>query len=227
VFLVRARRLKIAAMKKEGTIVRWDDARGFGFIRSPASTADLFVHVRDFRSTAGSPRQGMQVTFEEIHVGGKGPRAMAVQPAGPARAQPSRPQPAERRKSQDRSRGDAPSSGAAILLPLMVAYAALLGWAAWGRLLPVWVLGGSALVNFWAFMMYWYDKYAAQKDWRRTPEKVLHYWSLAGGWGGAWLAQVLLRHKSRKESFRATYFVTVALHCAAVAGWVWWRHRAG
>lgn len=223
----RARRLKIATMKKEGTIVRWDDARGFGFIRSPASTADVFVHVRDFRSNAGSPRQGMQVTFEEIHVGGKGPRAMAVQPAGPARAQPSRPQPAERRKSQDRSRGDAPSSGAAILLPLMVAYAALLGWAAWGRLLPVWVLGGSALVNFVAFIVYWHDKYAAQKGWWRTPEQVLHYWSLAGGWGGAWLAQVLLRHKSRKESFRATYFVTVVLHCAAVAGWVWWRYRAG
>ena len=88
VFRVRARRLKIPSMKKEGTIVRWDDARGFGFIRSPASTADVFVHVRDFRSNAGSPRQGMQVTFEEIHVGGKGPRAMAVQPAGPARAQP-------------------------------------------------------------------------------------------------------------------------------------------
>lgn len=91
----------------------------------------------------------------------------------------------------------------------------------------MWVLGGSALVNFATFMMYWYDKYAAQQGAWRTREQVLHYWSLAGGWGGAWLAQVLLRHKSRKESFRATYFFTLALHCAAVAGWVWWKHRAG
>src|SRR5438045_3380872 len=69
-------------MTKTGTLVRWDDARGFGFIRSPQSSADVFVHVRDFRGTL--PAAGMAVFFEEIHVGGKGPRAMAVRAAGAA-----------------------------------------------------------------------------------------------------------------------------------------------
>ena len=70
-------------MKKIGTIKRWDAARGFGFIHSRDSNADVFFHVRDFRAAPGvQPTEGTRVQFEEIHVGGKGPRAMAVQPTG-------------------------------------------------------------------------------------------------------------------------------------------------
>ena len=58
--------------------MRWDAARGFRFTRSPADSADIFLHVQDFRDTA-MPREGLTVTLKEIHVGGKGPRAMAVQ----------------------------------------------------------------------------------------------------------------------------------------------------
>ncbi|AOG22683.1 DUF1294 domain-containing protein [Acidovorax sp. RAC01] len=72
-------------MQKQGTVTRWDTARGFGFIRSPDTPADVFFHVRDFRG-AEPPREGLRVVFEEIHVGGKGPRAMAVQTAGGAGA---------------------------------------------------------------------------------------------------------------------------------------------
>lgn len=68
-----------AHRRKEGTIVRWDDAKGFGFIRSGALAQDVFVHARDYRSTPGeAPRQGLRVTFEHIHVAGKGPRALVA-----------------------------------------------------------------------------------------------------------------------------------------------------
>jgi len=40
-----------------------------------------------------------------------------------------------------------------------------------------------------------------------------------GGWPGALIAQQTLRHKSRKESFRAVFWVTVVLNCA-VLGWL-------
>ena len=36
-------------MNKQGTVVRWDDARGFGFIRRTGAQ-DIFFHVRDFRA---------------------------------------------------------------------------------------------------------------------------------------------------------------------------------
>ncbi|MBE7368987.1 cold shock and DUF1294 domain-containing protein [Ramlibacter pallidus] len=215
-------------MRKEGTIVRWDDAKGFGFIRSGGSAQDVFVHARDFRSGAdGSPRKGMRVHFDEIHVGGKGPRAMAVQPVGmqatPARGDPART-PLQARKPAARSRSGSPASGARWVLPLMAAYALALAWLVWQRQVPWWVPGASCLLNLLTFFAYWQDKYAAQQGRWRIREDTLHLWSLAGGWGGAWFAQQVLRHKSVKGSFRATYAATVLLHCAGVAAaWWFWR----
>lgn len=76
-------------MQKTGQITRWDAERAFGFIRSPDSVADVFFHLRDFQGPV-TPRMGMAVVFEEIHVGGKGPRAMAVRPSAQAVGAPAR-----------------------------------------------------------------------------------------------------------------------------------------
>ena len=213
-------------MKKQGTVARWDDAKGFGFIRGTGAQ-DIFFHVRDFRAGPGAiPRPGMKVTFEEIHVGGKGPRAMVVQPVGTTPAAAARPDRAPRpRPPQTRRTTSSPSaSGAWIALPLMSAYAATLLWAAWMKLLPGWVLPASLLLNLAVFFVYWKDKYAAGTGQWRVKEDTLHLWSLLGGWGGAWFAQQLLRHKSRKASFLQVYWFTVVAHCAAVG---WWLYRAG
>lgn len=72
-------------MRKQGAVVRWDGAKGFGFIGSPQSNAQLFFHARDWRGSA-APAVNQPVDFEEIHVGGKGPRAMEVRPSGGAAA---------------------------------------------------------------------------------------------------------------------------------------------
>lgn len=40
--------------------------------------------------------------------------------------------------------------------------------------------------------------------------------SLFGGWPGAKIAQSFLRHKSKKLSFRITYWLTVAANCGAL-----------
>ena len=57
-------------MTRQGQIVRWDAARGFGFIATPEGARNIFFHVRDFRG--GEPAEGMSVRFEQIEVGGKG-----------------------------------------------------------------------------------------------------------------------------------------------------------
>lgn len=217
-------------MRQEGTIVRWDDAKGFGFIRSGAGKQDVFVHARDYRPAGGHdvPRQGLRVTFEAIHVGGKGPRAMAVQPMAPAVGNKGNarmaPRPAPHRALARHYTAAAPASGAWLALPLMLAYGTALLAAVWLRVLPWWVLPASLLLNALAFFAYWQDKYAAQRRRWRIAEDSLHLWSLAGGWAGAWVAQQVLRHKSAKASFRLTYWWTVALHCAALAG-AWWMYR--
>jgi uncharacterized membrane protein YsdA (DUF1294 family)/cold shock CspA family protein len=218
-------------MRKQGTIVRWQDDRGFGFIRSPGQSQEIFFHIKEFRSHGLAPAEGMRVTFGDVHVGGKGPRAVAVQPleAAPAPAGPARLAPRyvsrrpERHRRPVRSTPSDSGSGAGIALLFMLGYAAALGWGTWTKLLPVWVILALPFLNLLTFFAYWQDKWAAQKKQWRIKEDTLHLWSLAGGWPGAWFAQQILRHKSRKASFRDTYWMTVVLNCGALGFWLWHR----
>jgi uncharacterized membrane protein YsdA (DUF1294 family) len=50
----------------------------------------------------------------------------------------------------------------------------------------------------------------------------LHLLGLAGGWPGALIAQQMLRHKSKKASFLAVFWVTVLINCGALL----WLHTA-
>jgi uncharacterized membrane protein YsdA (DUF1294 family) len=65
-------------------------------------------------------------------------------------------------------------------------------------------------------IVYRIDKAAAQRGAWRTPETTLHALGLIGGWPGAFVAQTLFHHKSRKPTFRVIFWVTVALNCGAL-----------
>ncbi|HET7775170.1 MAG TPA: DUF1294 domain-containing protein, partial [Azospira sp.] len=80
-------------------------------------------------------------------------------------------------------------------------------------------LGYYAALSLLTLAVYARDKAAARRQAWRTPESTLHGLALLGGWPGALLAQGWLRHKSRKASFRAVFWLTVALNCAAL-GWL-------
>ena len=87
-----------------------------------------------------------------------------------------------------------------------------------GRL-PIAVLVLYFVASIVAFFAYAFDKSAASRNAWRTKESTLQLFSLIGGWPGALAAQRLLRHKSAKASFQATFWVTVALNCGAL-GWL-------
>ena len=218
-------------MTKQGSIVRWDATRAFGFIRSGDCAGDVFFHVRDYRG-ATPPREGLAVVFEEIHVGGKGPRAMAVRTASSphgaaqdARSTDSRRahRPAQTKRSAPAGRsprqGKAPSpaTGASLAYGLMLGWAALLVWGLWTQRLPHRTLAALAALNIVTLWLYAADKNAARADRWRIPESNLHLLSLLGGWPAAWLAQQNMRHKSSKTEFRAVYWCTIVLHCGALA----------
>lgn len=217
-------------MKRQGRLVRWEAERGFGFIRSLGVSADVFVHLRDFNDRQVKPQVGMELSFEEIHVGGKGPRAVAVQAvasAGASRPQPSRApanghrRPAPRTNPRGGGAGTSESPASWGLL-FIGAYGVLLGAAVWLGRLPPLVFAVVAGLSLLAFAAYALDKHAARTGRWRTKENTLHLFALAGGWPGAWAAQRLLRHKSSKRSFLLVYRTTVVLHCAAVLAWVFW-----
>ena len=218
-------------MHTQGHIRRWDAGKGFGFIQSAHST-NVFFHIRDYRGSA-PPAEGMRVEYEEIQVGGKGPRTMDVRPltaqagapmsvrgersaASQARTpEARRPQPAVKPRSHPRQRDDAPA-GPGLAMLLMLGWLALLVWGAWAQRLPLWLLGAMAALNLVKFLSYALDKSAAQSGGWRTSEKQLHLLALLGGWPAAWWAQQWLRHKSSKQEFRATYWGTALLNCAVL-----------
>ena len=97
----------------------------------------------------------------------------------------------------------------AFLAALGAAMAA--GWLSWWWAL--WYLCAGAAT----FAVYAADKAAATEHARRVPERTLHLLGLAGGWPGAALARALLRHKSRKQPFRAVFWMTAAANAAGMA----------
>lgn len=50
-------------IKKQGTIKKWNDQRGFGFIVMPEEKRELFFHISDFPAEGGRPNIGEAVLF--------------------------------------------------------------------------------------------------------------------------------------------------------------------
>lgn len=234
-------------MHRQGKVVAWDSVKGQGFIQNLQTTESVYFHVRDWEGV-NPPALNVGVEFEEIHVGGKGPRAMGVVPVeGPVIPKASREslrrERAEirQRKEQEEQVQDAPATsaiarsryareraarrekwqlgGAAALLGL---WALLLLAGIWMRRMPWVVLPGLALLNIATFFVYWKDKTAAEEERIRVREDVLHALALLGGWPAAWLAQQTLRHKTSKLAFQAVFWATVVINLLALGAWVLW-----
>lgn len=91
----------------------------------------------------------------------------------------------------------------------------IVGLAVLSGRISIRVLGLYGLLSFITFLAYQTDKAAAKNGRWRTPEQTLHLLALAGGWPGAWVAQQLFRHKTKKRSFLIIFWITVALNCGA------------
>ena len=98
-----------------------------------------------------------------------------------------------------------------------VLFLAALAAAGVAGLLPLPVAAWYALASGVTFFLYAADKSAAMRRQRRIRERTLHCCALAGGWPGAALAQGLLRHKTRKQPFRAIFIFATLLNCALLA----------
>lgn len=83
------------------------------------------------------------------------------------------------------------------------------------------VYGGVLVVmGVVTFGVYAWDKRKAKARGWRTPEKTLHVCELCGGWVGGMVARRVLRHKSRKLSFRVVSWGIVVLHVGVVVGYL-------
>jgi len=69
-------------MRTHGTLVKWNDDRGFGFVALPQSHEEVFVHISAFPRDGVRPRVGEVVSFE-VRTGSDGrKKAEAVERPG-------------------------------------------------------------------------------------------------------------------------------------------------
>jgi cold shock protein len=61
----------------DGVILRFDDARGYGFIEPADGTEDVFVHANDFGESRHLVRAGLRVRYE-VAQSDRGPKVAAV-----------------------------------------------------------------------------------------------------------------------------------------------------
>jgi len=190
-------------MRHQGVITRWNDDKGFGFITPKDGGAQVFVHIKAFTSRQQRPTGGETVIFE-LKTDAKG-RIQADNVAFKDQRIPPG-------TTSVRSRSNAS-------LVFVVAFMAFVAIAVVSHKLPFPIFGLYLVASVVAFTAYAVDKSAAKKDRWRTQESTLHLLALVGGWPGGLLAQRLLRHKSKKQSFLVTFWITVIVNCG-VLGWL-------
>jgi len=178
-------------------MTRWNDEKGFGFVTPRSGGKQVFVHITAFSNRKRRPELNELVTYALS--ADKHGRPCAVRATLPGDRLP---------KKTKRKNASLSPVGAALFLVIV-------GVSVLTAKIPIFIFALYMVASLLSFIMYAVDKSAAQKGARRTQESTLHLLSIAGGWPGALVAQQKLHHKSRKQSFRLVYWLTILLNCAA------------
>ena len=105
----------------------------------------------------------------------------------------------------------------------VISVAAVSGFLYWMKfnLLYAYLIGISVIT----LLFYGYDKRQAILNNSRIPELLLHMLALLGGTPGAFMGQLLFRHKTKKLSFKIVFLMIVLLQ--AGIGFYCWRYWNG
>jgi uncharacterized membrane protein YsdA (DUF1294 family)/cold shock CspA family protein len=199
----------VDAVRFKGTIEEWNDERGFGFIKPAEGGERVFCHVSAFQERSRRPSLHVTVTYEQ----GRDER-------GRLQARQVRYGSTVRPVRESRQPG-APSAPRLVTATIgtsgffiAVLVTVVMGRASW------WVVPWYIVLSVVTFAAYGWDKVSAQGGHWRTQEKTLHMLEMLGGWPGAWLAQPLWRHKSRKETFRAEFRSAAAINVVGLIAFI-------
>ncbi|MGF6147968.1 RNA chaperone/anti-terminator [Kingella potus] len=197
--------------KQTGTVARWHDDKGYGFIRCDDNGREVFFHISQFRADR-RPECGDRVAFALAERQGKTQAVSVQELAFVQRKAMARKRQEKQRQQQQQAFASGRSSQATVVAALYAGVAVL---CAAGRL-PWLLFAWYIVAGIITFAAYYSDKQAAQAGEWRIKEDTLHMLALLGGWGGALLAQAYMRHKSQKASFRSVFYATVFFNTAAL-----------
>jgi len=161
----------------QGVVVKYNEEKGYGFIRSSQFEEDLFVHISNVKNRDKlATGQNVEFNVEETP---KGLAATSVV-AGQQSLAPS-------------------LTYGSIALTLTLLIVLLL------QQFPI-LLSYLVAINSTTFLLYGYDKYLSQTDKLRIPEKLLHLLAILGGSPAGLIAQRFFKHKTLKISFQVLYW---------------------
>jgi uncharacterized membrane protein YsdA (DUF1294 family)/cold shock CspA family protein len=174
--------------KETGKLIRWDDEKGYGFIRPDNGGEDRFLHANSLTHFQRRPRENDRITYED-----------ATDSQGRLNA------------------NNAKIAGGGWSLFTIIWFISIFVLAAYAacvfkKIIPFHPLSIYALMSILTVHQYSKDKSAAKSKKWRTSEFKLHFFELAGGWPGALFAQHFYRHKSRKMRYQITFWLIVLLH---------------
>lgn len=189
-------------MRFQGKITKWNDEKGFGFILPDSGGKEVFLHISSFQNRQIRPQVSELVSYQLAKDASGRERAILV-------AFNSQSKQLKRHIASDHKLNS-------LFIGFMALFFVFILERAYNGLLPAVYVFVFLAANLFAFLYYYIDKTAAIKgNWRKS-EDSLHILSLLGGWGGAYIAQKLFRHKYKKPSFLAIYKTTVFLNCMMV-----------
>ena len=200
-------------MRYQGKIVEWNDAKAFGFVLPNAGGRKIFVHLNEFSNRSKRPQVVSLITFEIGLDASRRSCAVNAEMVESRREIKAAQQMREAREGRSTL-----SIWLAALWTLVVFALAIASRYPW-KVVAAWTA-----INAVTFVFYAADKAAAKRGGWRTPEAHLHLLALVGGWPAAAYAQRFFRHKSSKETFRATYWLTVI---ANIGGMLWLTTSSG
>lgn len=184
----------------KGHLSKWNEARGFGFLKPVEGGSDAFAHIRAFAKEDRHIEDGHLYSYMvETDKAGR-IRAIDIRPVRPEPVRPSALQKLVTRSPH------------LLVIPAFLFIAIALSLAT--HMSPAWI-AVYGVASIACYIGYAVDKRAAeQKKWR-ISETVLLLLGLVGGWPGALIAQEVLRHKTKKVTFRTLFWMSVAVNMAA------------
>ena len=189
----------------DGKLVKWNDEKGFGFVRPETGEKDLFLHIsaiKNYRKgLSRRPATGDIVHYQQIsRAEAEGQRrisaALVVGINNGIFGVDAEPGP------WWSTLGLKLLAGAPILLSFHVI------WRTGNPIPLVSYIFMSALSSLY----YAADKRRALLHKWRVPEVYLHCFELLGGWPGALLSQQAFRHKKNKGDYQRVFWEIVTLH---------------
>ena len=186
---------------ERGTLVLWNDDRGFGFVRPDGGGDDFFVHISAFRKgLTRRPEAGDAVRYrlareipDKKRIAHAILEGVAVKPVA----------------SEPAGRWHRPYVWLVyvlIRLPILLSC-----WVLWVHRNPIPLLL-YVFMSTLAILYYGADKRRALSRRWRIPELYLHLIELLGGWPGALLAQKNFRHKLTKNTYQRVFWAIILTH---------------